>query len=667
MKRFATHTLLVALAALTATAAYAQPDRTGSDVMWARDIGAATISVDGNLNEAVWSQAEMYNLQWNGVHPLPGGGQQFEVNPAGLLEPVDPLAAQIYFLRKGNELYIGLMVQDESIGGDRGFFAGDGLMMTLVRPSDQPATFEDRDDYFESSAVREEMFYGWQHPADTTASGAQVPGIGPRAWSTDFGLTAGQSQNETPRNPEAWEYAAVVNGMANDDFNGGGTFTPDVGYTMEMRIRLDSLGWDLTQPMSRMPLTIALIDRDFDWPNDPNQSSRTRTWWQGRWLNNFNEGMAFIAGDPGVTVSSGATPAYTEPEFIIPNGASQPDVVVDGVLDDLAWTGVDPQFQLKYQMTAAERAAWLPGATVPYYTFYFHPDANPVLDPTVGRFHLFYKGSWLYVGLDTDDQAVNRRQAENNRDGFRITISARDSLKGGLGGALAGIQFDFAIDTTAAGPSAPGFVLTPLNYAATLAMENPDAIQYAASMKGASTAGDPTDIDEGYQIEVGIDLAELGYSLEALTGGTDNRIWLSLNYFDGDDLENEAESYGTRIWTVGERANGATIYGYMDPAALIVSNENGPEVGDELRAFGNVPNPFSAETTLRYSLPRASDVTIEVFDALGRLVRTVNVGAQAAGSQTATLKAAGLSAGVYVYRVRLDDGTSTTGRMLVAR
>ncbi len=653
---------LFTLGLLLAGVATAQPDRVGQDVIWARDIGQATIAVDGTLDEAVWQQAETYRIVWDGAHPLPGGGQSLREDPAGLGAPVDPIDATLYVLRKGNELYLALDALDASIGGQSGFFQGDGLMMTLIRPLDRPEDFtttgEDLNNYFESTRVREEMFYGWQHSGpDTTETGAQVPGIAPKAWSTDFGLTAGDSIDATPRSPEAWEYAAVVDGVANDDYNGGATYTPDTGYTMEMRIRLDSLGWDLTEAMSRMPLTVAVMDRDFSWPTDPDRLQRAWAWWQGRWLNNFNEGAVYIAADPSVTVSSGAAPEYTEPEFVVPTANNTPEPTIDGVLDEPAWAGVEPQFTLKYQASAEELDAGLPGVLAPNYTFYFHPDSNPVLDPTEGRFHLFYRGSTLYVGLDTDDQAINGIEAENSRDGFRITISALDSLKegGALGGALAGIQFDFSIDSTGA--------VRYGNYASTLMMETPDAIAAGVSMKTGSTAANSSDIDAGYQMEVAIDMTALGYPAD-LDG---EQIWIALNYFDGDALEDDTQSYGTRTWVIGERASGAVLYGYLDPNAYVTADEGGPGAVDGLRALGSFPNPTAGTATVRYELPRAATVTVEVFDVLGRQVQTVRTGLQAEGIQTTTLDASGFSAGAYVYRVRLDDGTSVTGRMLVTR
>ena len=659
MKPFAT--LLLVLAA--ATAAWAQPfNRVGQDVMWARDIGAATIAVDGNLNDAVWAQAETYRIRWNDDDfPFPGGGRWFDLNPAGLdfNGNPDPTDATVSFLRKGNDLYLGFNVPDQSIGGSRNLFRFDGVMMTLINKSDRPATFTDRRNYFESSAVREEMVYGWFIPnaADTSATGQPKAGLGPRAWSTDFGLRFGDPTNAEPRSPEAWEYAAVVNGVSGDDFNGNPTLTPDVGYTMEMRIRLDSLGWNLTQPMARMPLTIAVNDMDYAWPQDAQRYNVNRTWWQGRWLNNLNEGVAYVAGDPGVTVTSGAAPAYTQPEFTVPAGRNTAAPTIDGRLDERAWEVTDPQFTLQYQASANQLDAVLPGVLAPVYTFYFSPGNaadKPILDPSVGKIKMFYKGSKLYLGLDSDDQAVSGRSGEAG-DGFRLQIRSRDSTIAGLPETARHLRMDFSIDSTGAARFT--------NVAQEILDAN--ALKAAVSLKAGSTAANPTDIDAGYQMEVELDLAAIGYGGDLDATGA--QIYIALNYFDADDLEDDAKSYRTVTWVVGERVNGASVYGLLDPNTLVAtSGEGGPEAG-QLRFAGSYPNPTTGAATLRYELDREATVTVEVFDVLGRRVQVLETGPQAPGSRQVEIDGRSLSAGSYLVRVRLGDGTSVSGRMMIVR
>ncbi|MDR9447269.1 MAG: T9SS type A sorting domain-containing protein [Balneolaceae bacterium] len=66
----------------------------------------------------------------------------------------------------------------------------------------------------------------------------------------------------------------------------------------------------------------------------------------------------------------------------------------------------------------------------------------------------------------------------------------------------------------------------------------------------------------------------------------------------------------------------------------------------------NYPNPFNPTTTIRYALPQASQVTLEVFDMVGRRVATLAEGPQAAGYHTATFDGRSLASGVYIYRLR---------------
>lgn len=77
----------------------------------------------------------------------------------------------------------------------------------------------------------------------------------------------------------------------------------------------------------------------------------------------------------------------------------------------------------------------------------------------------------------------------------------------------------------------------------------------------------------------------------------------------------------------------------------------------------NFPNPFSVTTAISYEVGATSHVTLEVFDVLGRKVATLVDGMQAAGTQTATLDAAALPSGVYLYR--LTAGTAQQSRTML--
>jgi flagellar hook assembly protein FlgD len=72
------------------------------------------------------------------------------------------------------------------------------------------------------------------------------------------------------------------------------------------------------------------------------------------------------------------------------------------------------------------------------------------------------------------------------------------------------------------------------------------------------------------------------------------------------------------------------------------------------------PNPFNPSTTIRYELPRATDVLLTVHDVRGRLVTTLASGPQSPGLKSAvwdgtTHAGARASSGVYFYRLVAGD------------
>ena len=78
--------------------------------------------------------------------------------------------------------------------------------------------------------------------------------------------------------------------------------------------------------------------------------------------------------------------------------------------------------------------------------------------------------------------------------------------------------------------------------------------------------------------------------------------------------------------------------------------------------LANYPNPFNPETWIPYQLANASDVQITIYDTKGVIVRTLDLGHQAAGYYTHRSRAAywdgrnGLgepvASGVYFYQLQ---------------
>jgi carboxypeptidase T len=80
----------------------------------------------------------------------------------------------------------------------------------------------------------------------------------------------------------------------------------------------------------------------------------------------------------------------------------------------------------------------------------------------------------------------------------------------------------------------------------------------------------------------------------------------------------------------------------------------------------NYPNPFNPSTTITFALPKASVVTLSVYDMLGREVSALVNERRDAGVHEVQFDGGKLSSGMYVYRLRAGDYVETK-RMLLLR
>jgi hypothetical protein len=80
----------------------------------------------------------------------------------------------------------------------------------------------------------------------------------------------------------------------------------------------------------------------------------------------------------------------------------------------------------------------------------------------------------------------------------------------------------------------------------------------------------------------------------------------------------------------------------------------------------NYPNPFNPSTTIKFQLPRASQVNLTVFDIVGRDVSVLVNDRRDAGVHEVRFDASGLSSGVYFCRLQAGDFTQTK-RLLLLR
>jgi choice-of-anchor B domain-containing protein len=96
------------------------------------------------------------------------------------------------------------------------------------------------------------------------------------------------------------------------------------------------------------------------------------------------------------------------------------------------------------------------------------------------------------------------------------------------------------------------------------------------------------------------------------------------------------------------------------------TGDNGSAAGGASATF--YPNPVTADGMLSITLDRPADrVRLELYDLLGQRVSLVHDGAMESGLTLLPVDLRPLAAGEYVWRMRLDDGTTVGGTVMVVR
>jgi len=629
------------------------------DFIWARSTAGAPITLDGVLNEPAWAKADSVVIRMAQDTGIPGSGYFYESGIA----PIDPTYCTIRFLTVGNTLYMGAYVRDHSVGGSETFNRFDGFLMSIkdhsvaTRPA--PAT---------------EYFYSWWWPEDPTA--ANAPGAMPHFRGRWTGCNDSPSNCARPRTAAeiaAWDAVTTVGGTTNNDND------TDWGYVVEMKFDLGVMGYNITGPNGdTVEWNISVYDCDWLHPFTANFSAN-RVWWENPWGNDFWFHNVRVKAKPSVTINSGPTPAFP-PDVRIPAADNYAAPVMDGQLTDAVWQDA-PHFDIRYDDTAL-RASY-PGEG-PWRSGQYQIGVNgydghdlahpfpPVLDPGDATVKWFYKGTKLYLGFDVRDQIIQYYDPAVMRgDGFIVTLNDY-AARSTSNHQLKAYRYTFQVGPT--GQAQPLDELPPLITAG--------GAQVALHLKSTSPLDtlDRAQSDVGYTAEMWIDLTKIGYPANL----GDGRVFLGIDLQDGDSFTNWPDSYAERVWWQREHAGGSgadggskdgPAWGYLDPGLQVVGVPGpgpAPEPVGKLELLGNSPNPFTDLTSVWFTLAKAGNVRLEVFDLQGRAVATRDFGHQPVGTSHVIFRATGMKSGLYAYRLRIteDEGgtvATTASRMLLTR
>lgn len=147
-------------------------------------------------------------------------------------------------------------------------------------------------------------------------------------------------------------------------------------------------------------------------------------------------------------------------------------------------------------------------------------------------------------------------------------------------------------------------------------------------------------------------------------------------------LNNNDAIVSLRLKALGEIATSDQLFTielgteFADPQANVLEDltlktfgiSTDPAVADYFLSY-NRPNPFSTSTQIEYALPENGKVRLSVVDLLGQEIATLINQTQSAGSYTVQFNAAGLTPGVYIYKITVQGDTRDfveTRRMVIS-
>ena len=149
-------------------------------------------------------------------------------------------------------------------------------------------------------------------------------------------------------------------------------------------------------------------------------------------------------------------------------------------------------------------------------------------------------------------------------------------------------------------------------------------------------------------------------------------IPIDLSYTDSDlltaglggfplgDLNWFPSEYTT--WKAQETAELQKIH---DVLFGIVAVKEVPGLPAQYKLSQNYPNPFNPTTVIDFTIPKAGNVTLKVYNSLGQEIATLVNGYKNASNYKVDFNASNLSSGVYFYTIKANNFTQTKKMLLL--
>jgi len=159
-----------------------------------------------------------------------------------------------------------------------------------------------------------------------------------------------------------------------------------------------------------------------------------------------------------------------------------------------------------------------------------------------------------------------------------------------------------------------------------------------------------------------------GFEIEREINSANNTGWEKIGFVKGNGNSNSPKEYsfidnspygGSKFKYRLKQIDTDGQFEYSDIVELEV-------VPTQFELSQNYPNPFNPSTTIRFSLPQATQIKMNLYNMLGELVNTIAEGMYEAGNHKIVVDAANLASGTYMYRI-VAGGFVETKKMILLR
>jgi len=160
------------------------------------------------------------------------------------------------------------------------------------------------------------------------------------------------------------------------------------------------------------------------------------------------------------------------------------------------------------------------------------------------------------------------------------------------------------------------------------------------------------------------------------TGEYSNSNMYKVPYHHIEHFMHEAEvEIISGTWTIIATNGDVDVYAQNGPFTLTIDgsqlnvNDSDP-IPETFALHANYPNPFNPSTTISYDLPERAQVTLDIYDILGKQIKTLVNQSQDAGNNIAVWDGTDefgrpVSAGVYLYRIKAGEFIQTRKMLLL--